>query len=102
MEDSKPTMTTAHQGTIVSIRQLTPTVVELECQVEPPLSYQAGQYVMMGFPGAGPDPQDPPKMFPLALASAPSHPTLTFCIRAREEAFITSFIKDLKVGTTKC
>ncbi len=93
-------MTTAiYKGTIVSKRHLTPTAVELECRVEPTLDYQAGQYVMMGFPDLGPDPQDPPKLYPLALASAPSHPTLTFCIRTREGNSITALLDEVEVGS---
>lgn len=93
-----------HTGTVESLRHLTPTIVELRCRTTPPLEYQAGQYVMVGFPPLGHEEttpytdNNPTPLFPLALASAPHQPLLEFCVRLDEANSMYPHLQPLKPG----
>ena len=90
-----------YQGTIQNVRLLTPTILAIQCESTPTMSYSAGQYVMMSFPSSPANPAEgPPPEWPIAIASGPSDPSIEFCIRNVEGGSMTAHLGHLQPETT--
>lgn len=77
-------------------RMLTPTVFELTFDTEPPLDFQAGQFVSVIVPGAGPHGRDLRRAY--SIASAPHLRPIELCIKLVEDGPGTNYLYGLKPG----
>jgi len=77
-----------------AMRMLTPSTLELVLTPDGPFAFEAGQYVELAFPPASGEGGERP-FWPMALASAPHEPALTFCIRQREGSALLPYLQAL-------
>ena len=75
---------------------LTPTVFELVFQAEPAFSFQAGQFISVVVPGAGPGGRNLRRAY--SIASAPENPDVELCIKLVEGGPGTTYLNSLNVG----
>lgn len=83
---------------VVSLKQLTPTILEVTCQPEQAVSFQPGQYMELAFPRLETDQED--AFWPMAIASAPEDETLSFAIRQSPGSRTAPYLAQLQVGNT--
>jgi ferredoxin-NADP reductase len=88
----------ALQATVVRKRELTPTVFELSFEVEPKIEFQAGQFISLIVPGAGPHGRDLRRAY--SIASSPDLRPMQFCIKRVEGGPGTTYLDRLLVGST--
>lgn len=85
-------------ATVLSKRELTPTVFELSFEVEPKIEFRAGQFLSLIVPGAGPHGRDLRRAY--SIASSPDLRPFQFCIKRVEGGPGTTFLDQLKIGST--
>jgi NAD(P)H-flavin reductase len=75
---------------------LTPTVFELKFKTEQALLFQAGQFLSLVIPGAGPKGRDLRRAY--SIASPPESTTLSLCVKQVEKGPGTTYLAELKPG----
>ncbi len=80
---------------IDGVRELSPSVFELDFTPERPLSFEAGQYVSIVVPQA-----DKPLRRPYSIASAPGATPIQLCIQRISGGPGNTFLAGLKAGDT--
>jgi len=81
---------------VTVFRNLTPTVFELGFETEPGLTFDAGQFISIVIPGAGPNGRDLRRAY--SIASAPEKQPVELCVKLVEEGPGTSFLGKLRPG----
>jgi len=92
--------------TVRGFRMLTPTVFELAFDAAPagdpakqlPFAFEAGQFVSVVVPGAGPKGRDLRRAY--SIASAPEVRPIELCVKLVEEGPGTNYLNSLKPGAT--
>ena len=82
--------------TVSSFRMLTPTVFETTFETDQPLSFEAGQFISIVIPGAGPKGRDLRRAY--SIASAPEKKPIELCIKLVEEGPGTNYLYKLRKG----
>jgi ferredoxin-NADP reductase len=85
-----------YRFTVRSRRQLTPTVFEITFEPDAPFAFEAGQFVSVIIPGAGPKGRDLRRAY--SIASAPEVRPIELCVKLVEEGPGTNYLNTLKVG----
>lgn len=83
---------------VKSRRMLTPTVFELVIEPERSLSFQAGQFISIVIPGAGPKGRDLRRAY--SIASSPESSQIELCIKRVENGPGTTYLYQLKEGSS--
>lgn len=81
---------------VTSHRWLTPTVYELCFDTENDMDFQAGQFVSVVVPGAGPGGRDLRRAY--SIASAPHQRPIELCIKLVENGPGTNYLNKLRAG----
>jgi NAD(P)H-flavin reductase len=81
---------------VKSRRHLTPTVFEVAFETEKPLNFQAGQFISVVIPGAGPKGRDLRRAY--SIASAPEKTLIELCVKLVEGGPGTNYLNKLQVG----
>jgi ferredoxin-NADP reductase len=81
-----------------SKRMLTPTVFEISFDTHEPVEFQAGQFISIIIPGAGPKGRDLRRAY--SIASAPEVRPIELCVKLVEEGPGTNYLFKLNVGDT--
>ncbi|MCM2280173.1 MAG: FAD-binding oxidoreductase [Oligoflexia bacterium] len=79
-------------------RMLTPTVFELAFETEQPFHFEAGQFISVVIPGAGPKGRDLRRAY--SIASSPEMKPVELCVKLVEEGPGTHYLYRLKPGDT--
>jgi len=87
---------TEFQCTVRSFRMLTPTVFEVTFDADKPFTFEAGQFVSIVIPGAGPKGRDLRRAY--SIASAPETSPVELCVKLVEEGPGTNFLYKLRTG----
>lgn len=83
---------------VKSNRMLTPTVFELTFETDKPFAFEAGQFISIIIPGAGPKGRDLRRAY--SIASAPEARPVELCVKLVEEGPGTNYLYKLKTGDT--
>lgn len=83
---------------VTGFSMLTPTVFELAFETDKPLQFEAGQFISVVVPGAGPKGRDLRRAY--SIASSPEMPSVELCIKLVEEGPGTNFLYKLRPGDT--
>ncbi|MCM2322614.1 MAG: FAD-dependent oxidoreductase [Oligoflexia bacterium] len=83
---------------VISSRMLTPTVFELAFETERPLALQAGQFLSVVIPGAGPKGRDLRRAY--SIASPPEARPIELCVKLVEEGPGTNYLRERRPGET--
>lgn len=89
---------TEYQCRIESRKMLTPTVFDVTFTTDKPLQFEAGQFVSIVIPGAGPHGRDLRRAY--SIASAPEMRPIELCIKLVEDGPGTNYLYKLKPGDT--
>src|SRR5690348_7481713 len=89
---------TEFRCTVQSVRMLTPTVFQTSFETDAALQFQAGQFVSVIVPGAGPKGRDLRRAY--SVASAPENRPVELCIKIVEDGPGTQYLYSLKAGDT--
>ncbi len=83
-------------GTVLRHEYITPTVFEIDFKLSIPLSFEAGQFIMVKFK----DPENPDKTLSRAysIASSPEESVLKLCVKLVDGGKGTNYLNSLKVG----
>jgi NAD(P)H-flavin reductase len=81
---------------VKSFRMLTPTVFETTFETELPMEFQAGQFVSVIVPGAGPKGRDLRRAY--SIASSPETRPIELCVKLVEDGPGTNYLYKLKAG----
>jgi NAD(P)H-flavin reductase len=81
---------------VTSYRLLTPTVFELGFETEIPLHFDAGQFISIVIPGAGPNGRDLRRAY--SIASAPEKRPIELCVKLVEDGPGTNYLNKLRPG----
>jgi NAD(P)H-flavin reductase len=81
---------------VKSRRDLTPTVFEVAFETEQPLNFQAGQFISVVIPGAGPKGRDLRRAY--SIASSPEKSVIELCVKLVEGGPGTNYLNRLQVG----
>lgn len=83
-------------GTVLRHEYITPTVFEIDFKLTIPLSFEAGQFIMVKFK----DPENTEKTLSRAysIASPPESNVLKLCVKLVEGGKGTNYLNSLKVG----
>jgi ferredoxin-NADP reductase len=84
--------------TIRSFRMLTPTVFETTFETDKAFEFQAGQFISIVVPGAGPKGRDLRRAY--SIASSPSVRPVELCVKLVEEGPGTNYLYGLRPGDT--
>lgn len=84
--------------TVKSFRMLTPTVFETTFETDKPLVFQAGQFISVVVPGAGPKGRDLRRAY--SIASAPEVRPVELCVKLVQEGPGTNYLYQLREGET--
>lgn len=84
------------QAKVVQKKQLTADVFEIHVESTPPFSFQAGQFISVVIPGAGPGGRDLRRAY--SIASNPENPVAELCIKLVEGGPGTNYLNNLKIG----
>lgn len=91
---------TQYQCEVKSFRMLTPTVFELTFEPvepkEPLLNFEAGQFISVVVPGAGPNGRDLRRAY--SIASAPEKQPVELCVKLVEDGPGTNYLYKLRPG----
>jgi ferredoxin-NADP reductase len=79
---------------VTAFKSLTPTVFELSFETDHDLPFEAGQFVSVIIPGAGPKGRDLRRAY--SIASPPESPALELCVKIVEEGPGTQFLYRLR------
>lgn len=80
--------------TVKFFNMLTPTVYELGFETEPPFQFEAGQFISVVVPGAGPKGRDLRRAY--SIASSPEARPVELCIKLVEEGPGSNYLARLK------
>jgi len=83
---------------VKSFRMLTPTVFEVTFELSQPLQFEAGQFISIVIPGAGPKGRDLRRAY--SIASAPETHPVELCVKLVEEGPGTNYLYTLRPGHT--
>lgn len=75
---------------------LTPTVFELSFDTDPQVPFEAGQFISVVVPGAGPKGRDLRRAY--SIASAPQQRPIELCVKLMEEGPGSSYLAKLRGG----
>src|SRR5678815_3086778 len=81
---------------VKSFRMLTPTVYETTFVADQPLAFEAGQFVSVVIPGAGPKGRDLRRAY--SVASSPETSPIELCIKLVHEGPGSQYIYALRPG----
>jgi ferredoxin-NADP reductase len=87
---------TEFKCTVKSFRMLTPTVFETTFEPNAPLSFEAGQFISVIIPGAGPGGRNLRRAY--SIASAPQVKPVELCIKLVEGGPGTNYLYKLREG----
>ncbi len=87
---------TEFQCQIKSFKQLTPTVFETAFEAHQPLPFNAGQFVSVIIPGAGPSGRDLRRAY--SIASPPEAQSIELCVKVVEDGPGTQYLYSLRPG----
>lgn len=82
--------------TVKAHRMLTSSVFELTFDTEQPLEFQAGQFISVVVPGAGPHGRDLRRAY--SIASAPHVRPIELCVKVVEEGPGSGYLNTLRPG----
>lgn len=82
--------------TVKGFRMLTPTVFELTFDTDKDFTFEAGQFVSIVIPGAGPKGRDLRRAY--SIASAPEVKPVELCVKLVEEGPGTNYLYKLRPG----
>ncbi len=82
--------------TIKSFEMLTPTVFHTEFEPDLPLTFQAGQFISIVIPGAGPKGRDLRRAY--SIASSPQSKLIQLCVRLVDGGPGTNYLHKLRPG----
>src|SRR3954451_19967505 len=82
--------------TVKAFRMLTPTVFETTFATEQPLPFEAGQFISVIIPGAGPKGRDLRRAY--SIASGPETVPVELCVKLVEDGPGTNYLHSLKPG----
>lgn len=85
-----------YQCEVRSFRMLTPTVFELKFDLDKPCSFQAGQFISVVIPGAGPKGRDLRRAY--SIASSPEVAPLELCVKVMEGGPGSQYLYRLRPG----
>ncbi len=83
---------------VTSFRMLTPTVFETTFETDKPLVFEAGQFISVVIPGAGPKGRDLRRAY--SIASEPDARPVELCIKLVEDGPGTNYLYKLRPGDT--
>ena len=86
------------QCEVKSFRMLTPTVFELTFEMNQPVIFEAGQFISVVIPGAGPKGRDLRRAY--SIASGPEARPVELCVKLVEEGPATNYLYKLRPGDT--
>lgn len=86
------------QCSVRGFQMLTPTVFELTFDTHSPVEFQAGQFISIVIPGAGPKGRDLRRAY--SIASAPEKRPVELCIKVVEDGPGTNYLYALRPGQT--
>lgn len=81
---------------LVNNRMLTRTVFELQLEANDELDFEAGQFISLVVPGAGPKGKDARRAY--SIASPPKTRPIELCIKYVEDGAATRYLSNLKPG----
>ncbi len=81
---------------VKSFRMLTPTVFELNFEMSQPVVFEAGQFISIVIPGAGPKGRDLRRAY--SIASGPEVRPVELCVKLVEEGPGTNYLFGLRPG----
>jgi CDP-4-dehydro-6-deoxyglucose reductase len=84
--------------TVKKFEMLTPTVFELYFETNAPFQFEAGQFISVIVPGAGPNGRDLRRAY--SIASAPQVRPVELCVKLVEEGPGTNYLYGLRPGDT--
>lgn len=82
--------------TVKSFRMLTPTVFEIAFEADKPVHFEAGQFISVVIPGAGPKGRDLRRAY--SIASAPEPRPIELCVKLVEGGPGTNYLYKLRPG----
>lgn len=85
-----------YQCTVQKYQALSPTVFEILFSVDQPLTFEAGQFISVVVPGAGPNGRDLRRAY--SIASAPEQSPIELCVKLVEEGPGTNYLNKLRPG----
>lgn len=91
-----PMPATEFRCTVQSFKMLTPTVFEIKFDTDKPFEYQAGQFVSVVVPGAGPNGRDLRRAY--SIASSPEAKQVELCVKLVEGGPGTNYLYTLRPG----
>lgn len=80
--------------TVKSFKMLTPSVYELGFETEPPFHFEAGQFISVVVPGAGPKGRDLRRAY--SIASSPEMRPVELCIKLVEDGPGSNYLYKLR------
>jgi len=83
-------------ATVKEYIQLTPTVFQINFETDQPFEFQAGQFVSIVVPGAGPNGRDLRRAY--SIASAPKNRPVELCVKLVEGGPGTNYLNRLRPG----
>ena len=83
---------------VKSFQMVTPTVFEVGFDTETPFEFEAGQFVSVVIPGAGPKGRDLRRAY--SIASHPEKRPIELCVKLVEEGPGTNYLAKLRPGDT--
>lgn len=87
---------TEFQCEVTGFKQLTPTVFETAFTTDKPMSFEAGQFISIVIPGAGPKGRDLRRAY--SIASEPDQRPVELCVKLVECGPGTNFLYKLRPG----
>lgn len=82
--------------TVKSFNMLTPTVFELSFDTDPHIPFEAGQFISVVVPGAGPKGRDLRRAY--SIASAPQQRPIELCVKIMEDGPGSNYLARLRPG----
>lgn len=87
-----------YQCRVISRRNLTPTVFELNFETDQPVTFEGGQFISCVIPGAGPNGRDLRRAY--SIASEPGQRPIELCIKLVEGGPGTNYLHQVPIGET--
>src|SRR4051812_1227394 len=87
-----------YRCTVKGFRMLTPTVFETTFETDSPVEFEAGQFISIVIPGAGPKGRDLRRAY--SIASGPETRPVELCVKLVEEGPGTNYLYKLRPGDT--
>lgn len=82
--------------TVKSFKMLTPTVFEVGFDTDPSVPFEAGQFISVVVPGAGPKGRDLRRAY--SIASAPQQRPIELCVKLLEDGPGSNYLSKLQPG----